>query len=64
VHHLRPCSSSPQNKGRISDRFKASDSTRTDEPVDLLRADGVHVNGRVADPSQKLDAVALASLLR
>ncbi len=68
-NHIRSCTICPRahrvlnDKGRISDRFKWSDPTRTDDPVDLLRADGVTVNGQVADPSQKLDAVALASLL-
>ncbi len=68
-NHIRSCTVCPRahrvlnDKGRVSDRFQWADRTRTDDPVDLFRADGVTVNGQVADPSQKLDAVALASLL-
>lgn len=68
-NHIRSCRVCPRahrvlnDKGRVSDRFRWADPTRVDDPLDLLRADGVVVHGHVADPSQKLEAAALASLL-
>ena len=51
-----------QSGGTVSAQFRWTDQHRTDDPRDLLRAEGVHVDvaGR-ADPEQFMDAVELAA---
>lgn len=48
--------------GRISPQFRWGDD-RTDDPVDVLTAEGVAFMGKRADPAQRLTARELAELL-
>lgn len=49
--------------GRISSQFRWGNSDRTDDPIDVLKSEGVVFIGKRADPAQRLTARELADLL-
>ncbi|MGY1637897.1 DUF262 domain-containing protein [Geodermatophilus sp. SYSU D00742] len=51
------------SEGKISPQFRWADPERTDDPIDVLSAEGVAFTGGRADPAQRLTVRELADLL-
>ncbi|MFJ3662622.1 DNA-binding protein [Streptomyces sp. NPDC090119] len=67
--HLSACSQCPSPwrvlnaAGRVSDGFQWTDQTRTDTPMEILKAEGVHFDGAIADAEMRLGQDDLRRLL-